>query len=100
METKHPTQTVAHFRSPIVNYKLSMWYKYMHTFISVGHQDAWHEFLLAVGAKGVPNHDLLLRQETLQLQSITPVKLHFSWGLYDRLEMDMQWSPDLHKFRA
>lgn len=70
-----------YFRSPTVNYKLTMWYEYTHTFISVGHQDARHEFLLAVGAKAVSNHDLLLRQETFQIQSITPVKLRFSWGL-------------------
>lgn len=82
-ENEHPTQTVAHFR--FVNYKLSMWYKQTLTFISVGQQDSRHEFLLAVGVKGVSNHDLLLRQETLQLQSITPVKLHFRWGLYDRI---------------
>lgn len=47
------------------------------TFISVGHQDAWHEFLLTVGAEGVSDHDLLLRQQTLQVEGIAPVKLYF-----------------------
>ena len=45
------------------------------TFIPVCHHDARHELLLAVGAEGVPDHDLLLRQLTLQVQAVTPVKL-------------------------
>lgn len=49
----------------------------MGTFVSVGHQDAWHEFLLTVGAEGVSDHDLFLCQQTLQVQGIPPVKLDF-----------------------
>lgn len=45
------------------------------TFVPVGHQDAWHELLLTVGVEGISDHDLLLRQQTLQVQGITPVKL-------------------------
>lgn len=37
------------------------------TLVSVGHQDAGHELLLAVGAEGVPNHHLILSQLPLQL---------------------------------
>lgn len=45
------------------------------TFVPVGHQDARHEFLLAVGPEGVSDHDLLLRQLPLQVQGIAPVEL-------------------------
>lgn len=48
------------------------------TFIPVCQKDARHEFLLAVGSEGVPDHDLVLRKLTLQVQSITPVELDFS----------------------
>ncbi len=48
------------------------------TFISVCHKNTRHEFLLAVRAKGVSDHDLVLRQLALQLQSILPVELDFS----------------------
>lgn len=44
------------------------------TLISVGHEDAGHEFLLAVVAEGVPDHDLLLCQLTLQFQGVPPVE--------------------------
>lgn len=44
------------------------------TFVSVGHEDARHEFLLAVVTEGVPDHDLLLRQLTLEVQSVPPVE--------------------------
>lgn len=42
--------------------------------MSVGHEDAGHEFLLAVVTEGVPDHDLLFRQLTFQIQSVTPVE--------------------------
>lgn len=44
------------------------------TFMSVGHEDAGHELLLAVVTEGVPDHDLLLCQLTLEVQSIPPVE--------------------------
>lgn len=44
--------------------------------MSVGHEDAGHEFLLAVVAEGVTDHDLLLRQLALQIQGVTPVEIH------------------------
>lgn len=44
------------------------------TFMSVGHEDAGHEFLLAVVTEGVPDHDLLLCQLTLKVQSVPPVE--------------------------
>lgn len=50
------------------------------TFVSVGHEDAGHEFFLAVVAEGVPDHDLLLCQLTLQIQGVPPVEWHLGWG--------------------
>lgn len=44
------------------------------TFVSVGHEDAGHEFLLAVVTEGVPDHDLLLCQLTLKVQGVPPVE--------------------------
>lgn len=44
------------------------------TFMSVGHEDAGHEFLLAVVTEGVPDHDLLLCQLTLEVQRVPPVE--------------------------
>lgn len=44
------------------------------TFMSVGHEDAGHEFLLAVVTEGVADHDLLLCQLTLEVQSVLPVE--------------------------
>lgn len=49
------------------------------TFIPVCHQDARHQLLLAVGSKGIPDHDLLHRQLALEVQGILPVELDFSW---------------------
>ena len=46
------------------------------TFVPIGHEDSGHEFLLAVVAEGVPNHDLLLCQLTLQIQGVPPVEYH------------------------
>lgn len=46
------------------------------TFMSVGHEDTGHEFLLAVVAEGVPDHDLLLSQLTLQIEGVPPVEWH------------------------
>lgn len=46
------------------------------TFSSVGHEDAGHEFFLAVVTEGVSDHDLLLCQLTLQIQSVPPVEWH------------------------
>lgn len=45
------------------------------TLVSVCHDDARHEFLLAVGVEGVSDHDLILRQLALQVQGIEPVEL-------------------------
>lgn len=49
------------------------------TLVSVGHEDAGHEFVLAVGTERVPDHDLLFSQLTLQLQAILPVELYLGW---------------------
>lgn len=48
------------------------------TFVPVGQEDPGHEFLLAVGPKSVPDHDLIFCELALQIQSITPVKLDHS----------------------
>merc|ERR1712168_365823 len=45
-------------------------------FVPVGHENAWHELLLAVGTEGVPDHDLLLRQEAVHVQGVPPVERH------------------------
>lgn len=62
------------------------------TFVAIGQQDAGHEALLAVGAEGVPDEDLICCQLLLQQQWIPPVKLRpRSWagleevGLYSAL---------------
>lgn len=46
------------------------------TFVSVGHEDTGHEFLLAVVTEGVADHGLLLCQLTLKVQGILPVERH------------------------
>ena len=50
------------------------------TLVSVGHEDAGHELVLAVGTERVPDHDLLFSQLTLQLQTVLPVELDLGWG--------------------
>lgn len=54
------------------------------TFISVCHNDARHEFLLAVGPEGVSDHDLVLRQLALQFQGILPVELDLGCQTFRR----------------
>lgn len=51
------------------------------TFVAIGQQDAGHEALLAVGAEGVPDEDLVCCQQLLQQQWVPPVKLRpRSWA--------------------
>lgn len=54
-----------------LNEKIKDWL----AFISVCHDDAWHEFLLAVGSERVSDHDFILCQLAVQLQGILPVEL-------------------------
>lgn len=56
-----------------------MWLALPLTLIPVGHEDAGHELLLAVCAETVTDHDLLFCELALQIQSISPVKMHLSY---------------------
>lgn len=53
---------------------LRSWMCALLTFMPVGHDNAGHEFLLAVVTEGVTDHDLLLCQLTLKIQSVSPVE--------------------------
>merc|ERR1719400_1287888 len=44
--------------------------------VPVGHDDPGHEFVLTVLVEDIPHHHLLLRQATLQVESVAVVELH------------------------
>lgn len=44
------------------------------TFISVGQDDSWHKFFLAVRIEGISNHNLILGQLALEVQGIPPIE--------------------------
>merc|ERR1712032_138583 len=53
--------------------------------IPVGQSDSWHHLLLAVVVEHIPNHDLLLRESTLEIKGILEVKERLWFKFLSRL---------------